>query len=188
MGEKHYWQNRSHHHPRRMGQSQPATTTRQQLRRELHPPPIRVKTPAHRQSPENADWLAVDLPNMRSLLHVYKMEHHHQNSQPPRTTTRNETTMTKAYGSEAISNALDHLIEAFVAPFKPKRQPITRVRRIWQGPNPITGRTFSTWYWQCALCDHNMKARETSDTHYGELCFTWEPAYQAATHHAHNHH
>src|SRR5690625_5780777 len=67
MGEKHYRQNRRHHHPRRMGQSQPATTTRQQLRRELHPPPIRVKTEAHRQSPENADWLAVDLSNMRSL-------------------------------------------------------------------------------------------------------------------------
>src|SRR5699024_12206902 len=85
MGEKHYRQTTTHQHPRRMGQSHPATTTRQQLRRELHPPPIRVKTEAHRQSPEHADWLAVDLSNMRSLLHVYKMEHHHQSSHPSRT-------------------------------------------------------------------------------------------------------
>src|SRR5690625_3044935 len=82
MGEKHYRQNRRPHHPRRVGQSQPATTTRQQLRIERHRPPIRVKTEAHRQSPEPADWLAVDLPNMRSLLHVQTMEHHHQVSHP----------------------------------------------------------------------------------------------------------
>ena len=89
-------------------------------------------------------------------------------------------------------SAIDYLIEAFkdafTAPFKPKRQPITKVRRIWRGPNPITGRTFSTWYWQCALCDHNMKPRETGSTHYGELCFTWADAHRRATHHAHNHH
>lgn len=84
----------------------------------------------------------------------------------------------------------DHMIDAFTAPFnqKPKREPITRVRRVWRGPNPITGRTFSAWYWQCALCDHNMKARETGDTHYGELCFAWAEANRRAARHAHNHH
>src|SRR5699024_346632 len=92
-GEKHSRKKQRLQPPRRAGQTHPATTTRQQLRSELRPTPIRAKTEAHRQSPENADWLAVDLPNMRSLLHVYKMEHHHQNSQPPRTTTRNEVTM-----------------------------------------------------------------------------------------------
>ena len=92
--------------------------------------------------------------------------------------------------SQPKKGFFDHRIDAFKAPFKPqpKRQPITKLRRIWRGPNPITGQTFSTWYWQCALCDHNMKARETGDTHYGELCFTWETAYRRATHHAHNHH
>src|SRR5699024_4839938 len=85
---------------------------------------------------------------------------------------------------------LDHMINAFKAPFnqKPKREPITRVRRVWRGPNPITGRTFSTWYWQCALCDHNQQPRETGSTHYGELCFTWAEANRRATHHARNHH
>src|SRR5690625_6622552 len=74
MGEKHYRQNRRHHHPRRMGQSQPATkSTKEEL---LRPHDRRVqntlqpatKTKTHRQSPENADWLAMDLSNMRSLL------------------------------------------------------------------------------------------------------------------------
>src|SRR5699024_12760776 len=84
-GEKHTRQTHRTHNRRRRAKNHPATTTRQQLRRELHPPPIRVKTEAHRQSPENAYWLAVDLSNMRSLLHVYKMEHHHQSSHPSRT-------------------------------------------------------------------------------------------------------
>ena len=85
---------------------------------------------------------------------------------------------------------LDHMIEAFKEPFnqKPKRNPITKVRRIWRGPNPITGRTFSTWYWQCALCDHNLNPRDTGSTHYGEICLTWEQAQRRATRHAHNHH
>ena len=73
--------------------------------------------------------------------------------------------------SQPKKSFFDHMIDAFKTPFKPqpKRQPITKLRRIWRGPNPITGQTFSTWYWQCALCDHNMKARETGDSHYGEL-------------------
>jgi hypothetical protein len=83
---------------------------------------------------------------------------------------------------------IDVLIDAFTAPFKPKRQPIVKVRRIWQGPNPITGQTFSTWYWQCNLCDHNLNPRDTGSTHYGELCLTWADAYHRANHHAHNHH
>ena len=92
--------------------------------------------------------------------------------------------------SQPKKSFFDHMIDAFKTPFKPqpKRQPITKLRRIWRGPNPITGQTFSTWYWQCALCDHNMKPRETGDTHYGELCFTWEQAQRRATRHAHNHH
>jgi len=81
----------------------------------------------------------------------------------------------------------DHIINAFTAPFKPKRNPITKVRRIWHGPNPITGRTFSTWYWQCALCDHNLNPRDTGSTHYGELCFTWAEANRRATRHARQH-
>lgn len=87
---------------------------------------------------------------------------------------------------------LDHMTDAFkdafTAPFKPKRNPITKIRRVWRGPNPITGRTFSTWYWQCALCDHNQQPRETGSTHYGELCFTWKEALRRANHHARNHH
>ena len=87
-------------------------------------------------------------------------------------------------------NFFDHMINAFKAPFnqKPKRQPIVKVRRIWRGPNPITRRTFSTWYWQCKLCDHNQQPRETGSTHYGELCFTWAEANRRAARHAHNHH
>ena len=89
-------------------------------------------------------------------------------------------------------SAIDYLIEAFKAPFnqKPKRQPITKIRSVWRGPNPITGRTFSTWHWHwhCALCDHNMRARETGGTHYGEYCLTWKEALRRATHHARNHH
>ena len=89
---------------------------------------------------------------------------------------------------------LDHMTDAFkdafTAPFKqkPKHQPIVKVRRIWQGPNPITGRTFSTWYWQCALCDHNLNPRETGSTHYGELCLTWDQAQRRADHHARTQH
>lgn len=87
-----------------------------------------------------------------------------------------------------VKNTTGKIKDAFTAPFKPKRQPIVKVRRVWRGPNPITGRTFSTWYWQCALCDHNMNPREIDSTHYGEFCFTWADAYRRATHHAHNHH
>ena len=85
---------------------------------------------------------------------------------------------------------LDHMIDAFKPLFKPqpKRQPITKVRRIWRGPNPITGRTFSTWHWQCALCDHNLNPRDTGSTHYGEICLTWEQAQRRANRHARNHH
>lgn len=89
-------------------------------------------------------------------------------------------------------NFFDHLIDAFKnafkAPFKPKRRHITKVRRVWRGPNPITGRTFSTWHWQCALCDHNLNPRDVGSTHYGELCLSWEQAQHRATRHAHNHH
>lgn len=87
-----------------------------------------------------------------------------------------------------MTNIIDLIIDAFTAPFKSKRKPIVKIRRIWRGANPITGRTFSTWYWQCALCDHHMRARDTGSTHYGELCFTWATAYRRANHHAHNHH
>ena len=76
----------------------------------------------------------------------------------------------------------------FMRLLKRKRKPITKVRRVWRGPNPITGRTFSTWYWQCRLCDHNLHPREYGSTHYGEVCLTWEQAQRRATHHAHNHH
>ena len=82
----------------------------------------------------------------------------------------------------------DRLLNAFTGPVKPKRQPITKVRRVWRGTNPVTGRTFSSWYWQCALCDHNMRTRDTGSTHYGELCFTWADAHRRATHHAQHHH
>lgn len=92
--------------------------------------------------------------------------------------------------SQPKKSFFDHMIDAFKPLFKPrpKREPITKIRRIWRGPNPITGRTFSTWYWQCKLCDHNLKPRETGSTHYGELCFTWADAHRRATHHAHIHH
>src|SRR5699024_4396790 len=70
-----------------------------------------------------ADWLAVDLPNMRSLLHVYKMEHHHQNSHPPRTTTRNEVTM-----------YIHHILRKYRTP---------QVGKI--------GNHF--WYWKCRQCE-----------------------------------
>lgn len=70
----------------------------------------------------------------------------------------------------------------------PKRRPLVKVRRIWRDPNPITGRTFSTWYWQCNLCDHNLNPREAGGTNYGELCFTWTDAYRRADRHARDHH
>src|SRR5699024_726106 len=78
--------------------------------------------------------------------HVYKMEHHHQNSQPPRTTTRNEVTM-----------YIHHILRKYRTP---------QVGKI--------GNHF--WYWKCRQ--------------HEQLQFTanWATAYQAATHHAHNHH
>ncbi|WGH82514.1 hypothetical protein QDX25_05015 [Auritidibacter ignavus] len=64
----------------------------------------------------------------------------------------------------------------FMRLLKHKRRPIVKVRRIWRGPNPITGQTFSTWYWQCKLCDHHMNPRDVGSTYNGELCFTWADA------------
>lgn len=93
----------------------------------------------------------------------------------------------KAYNESIFQGALGQLFDAIFKPFKPKRNPIVKVRRISRRPNPITGRTFSTWHWQCALCDHHLNPRETGSTHYSELSLTWADAYRRADRHARTH-
>src|SRR5699024_8007157 len=135
--------------PRNLGRiprSRKTTPIRTETSRQLHPQKIRTNTEPHRHSPENADWLAVDLPNMRSLIHVYKLQQHHQNSRPPRTTTRNEVTM-----------YIHHILRKYRTP---------QVGKI--------GNHF--WYWKCR--QHEQL----------QFAANWGAAYQAATHHAHNHH
>lgn len=68
-------------------------------------------------------------------------------------------------------SAIDYLIEAFKAPFKPqpKRKHAITVRKLsgWYG---------SFWKFSCTPCGLSINYP------------TWETAYRGANHHAHNHH
>lgn len=83
-----------------------------------------------------------------------------------------------AYNRSTFSKALDQLFDAIFKPFKPKRQPTTKVRRLWTITDHRTGKTRTVWYWKCL----------TPECRHDALCNTWADAYRRADHHARTQH
>ena len=78
----------------------------------------------------------------------------------------------------------DHMIDAFTAPFKPKRKrnPYMTIRRLSSYGGTIG--VHRVWCVHCTKCE----IPGTKKTLIFAKTSTWQEAITAATHHAHNHH